>query len=138
VHRDAEGIGWRARDAEIRLALAGCGCPFVPVVPERMQEAWFLFDEAAIRRAAGNPRGTGRLVLPRLRQVDRLGDPKQVLNRALRDASGLAGRHLDRFDERAAQYRLAELVDDYSPLRALPAFVALERDLIAVLRAHGW
>jgi len=91
-----------------------------------MQEAWFLFDEPAIRAAAENPHGTQPLGIPALGQLEALPDPKTLLVEILKRASGLQGRHLERFKHRRAAHRLAELIDDFSPLRTLSAFRAYE------------
>jgi len=69
VHRDAEAqpYEWREREIAEAITLAreqGFRVPHVCVVPVRMQEAWLLLEESAIRRAAGNPNGTTRLILP--------------------------------------------------------------------------
>jgi hypothetical protein len=93
-----------------------------------MQEAWFLFDETAIRTAAGNPAGTHDLKIPR-RDPESLPDPKTILDKALRHASGLKGRRLDRFSTRRASYRLSDLIRDFSPLLQLRAFRRLENDV---------
>ena len=98
------------------------------VVPVRMQEAWLLFDEAALRTAAGNPRGRQELQLPRLGDIERLPDPKAILRQIIRTASGLSGRRLHRLE--VSTQRVAELIDDFTPLRALLAFQALEQELI--------
>ena len=60
VHRDAERESIEQRVMEIREALERCMIdtpPIVYVVPVRMQEAWLLIDESALRKAAGNPQG---------------------------------------------------------------------------------
>jgi len=71
VHRDAEKIPLDNRVSEIQQALSRASTrskdlvpPTVCVVPVRMQEAWLLFDETALRKAAGNPNGTQKLNLP--------------------------------------------------------------------------
>jgi hypothetical protein len=91
-----------------------------------MQEAWFLFDENAIRRAAGNPNGRTRLDLPALKNTEKAADPKSMLNQALKDASELTGRRLQKFDVNAAAHRVADLISDFSPLFALSAFAAYD------------
>ncbi len=141
IHRDAEREPREKRVAEIKEAVEAVAAerdlpPHVCVVPVRMQEAWLLFDEAAIRHAAGNRSGRQPVNLPPLRQIERLPDPKSILHAALRQASGLHGRRLKRFPVRQRARRVAELVDDFSPLRALSAFNALESDLAAVLRRY--
>jgi predicted ATPase len=62
VHRDAERELLEKRVAEIHSVVSEAAQtklvpPVVCVIPVRMQEAWFLFDESALRRAAGNPNG---------------------------------------------------------------------------------
>ena len=70
VHRDAETALLGKRREEIRQALAELSNQVwnddwtVCVVPIRMQEAWLLLDETAIRTAAGNPHGHRLLELP--------------------------------------------------------------------------
>jgi len=81
IHRDAEGETRETRENEIRAAMNSLGdieVPFVCVVPVRMQEAWLLVDENAIRQAAGNPRGRDTLTMPRLNEVERLPDPLEA------------------------------------------------------------
>lgn len=138
IHRDAENSSREHRISEIRSACAACTVTSVCVVPVRMQEAWFLFNESAIREASGNPSGRTSLSLPRLRHVETLPDPKHLLHQALKTASGLSGRRLRDFHTSSCVHRLARLIDDYSPLRGVPAFASMERDLLAVLNSRGW
>lgn len=139
IHRDAEKEPHGTRVAEIQKAVADDALksvqvpPIVCVVPVRMQEAWFLFDEAALRRASGNPNGRQLLQLPAITQVERLPDPKSILHQLLRDASGLTGRRLKSFSVRESAQRVAELINDFEPLRALTAFKALEAEIEQVL-----
>jgi hypothetical protein len=139
VHRDAEREPLAKRVEEIRTAVQRIGSdlfagrPFVCVVPVRMTEAWLLFDEAAIRQAAGNPRSTTPLCLPSLDKVEDLPDPKAVLNEALIRATDKPARRLRKFRTGQAVQRLAELIQDYSPLRRATAFQALEQELQTVL-----
>jgi len=133
VHRDAEGIPLEDRVREIRdqLRTQVGGTPYICLIPVRMSEAWFLFHEQAIRAAASNPGGIVQLDLPALNKVESLPDPKQVLHEALRKATNLKGRHLDRFMLvlNKAVHRVAEIIDDYSPLRQLSAFRAFEAEV---------
>ena len=100
-----------------------------------MTEAWLLFDERAVRQAAGNPNGVVDLDLPSGR-ADLLPDPKGVLHKALQLACGLTGRRLKKFETPQAVHRFADYIDDFSPLRRLPAFQDMENELLAVLRDH--
>jgi hypothetical protein len=141
IHRDAEKEDPRSRVREINQALNRVAVnkpPTISVVPVRMQEAWILFDEPAIRNAAGNPHGDSNLSLPKLKEIEELADPKQELNRILREACGLSGRRRRRFSEATAAHRVAELIDDFSPLRALSAFQTFESEVIRVIRESGW
>ena len=143
VHRDSEGVLPLVRTTEIQQALATAAQraqlpPTVCVVPVRMQEAWLLFNETAIRCAAGNPNGPVPLALPPLKTLAQLPDAKDVLYDALREASGLTGRRRKKFPVHTRVRRVTEFIDDFSPLRILGAFCQLEADVSQVVNAHGW
>ena len=142
VHRDADRQEPETRREEIQAALSGLGIPppTLCVVPVRMTEAWLLIEEAAIRHAADNPNGHVSLTLPMLRDIENLPDPKQKLNELLRVACDLRGRRLDQFkrDEAARRVRVAEFVQDFSPLLRLPAFQRLQEETRDLLREHDW
>ena len=112
-------------------------CSHVGVVPVRMQEAWLLHDEAALREAADRPSGTGDLGLPPPHRWERLPDPKKVLHDALRAANGATGRRAKSFRPKRAAHRLAALVTDWRPLRSLAAFNRLEADTRSALEHLG-
>ncbi|MCG8555620.1 MAG: hypothetical protein MJD61_10095 [Proteobacteria bacterium] len=136
VHRDAEREDPSCRFDEISEARSTTNCtPTVGVVPVRMSEAWLLVSERAIRRAAGNPQGRGELGLPKVRDLERTSDPKHVLREAILAASEARGRRRDRLRRDLPQriQRVANLIEDYSPLRQLSAFQRFERDLEATL-----
>lgn len=131
VHRDAETAEPAERRDEIESALQSIGfqSTHVPVIPVRMTEAWLLFDEAAIRRAAGNPAGSEDLALPDIKALERLPDPKGVLHEALTRASGLNARRAAMFKPHQHIHRVGELIDDFSPLLAVPAFARLAEEI---------
>jgi hypothetical protein len=135
IHRDAEREPLEKRVEEIDEATRSLHVAVVRLVPVRMQEAWFLFDEAAIRSAAGCPSGQMSLELPPLKSVEAAADPKKTLFQALTVASNLSGRRRKQF--RPDVRRVASLISDFSPLRRLPAFKAFERDLCAALHRLG-
>ncbi len=139
IHRDVEGQEPALRLAEIKEAVkdASIATPVVPVVPIRMTEAWLLFDEQAVRRAAGNPNGHMAIDLP-ARNPETVADPKAVLRHALKVASGLAGRRLRGLHTSDAVHRVAEYIDDFSPLRELPAFRSLCQCVTEVVLSQGW
>ena len=144
IHRDAEKEDRRVRLTEICCALEQMtweappgAVPSVCVVPVRMTEAWFLFDESAIRRVAGNPKSTAPLDLPRMARVEALHNPKELLHDILRRASGHSGRRLRKFRPVEAVHDLAARITDYAPLRQLEGFAALERDVQEVVNTAG-
>lgn len=144
VHRDAEGEAPERRREEIEAALADVEAwdrkRTVAVVPMRMTEAWLLIDETAMRSVAGNPRGSVPLAIPAVRRLEGLPDPKRTLHDLIRTASGLTGRQLRKFkmDMNQAVHRLAQAIQDYSPLRDLSAFRALEEEIEETLTERGW
>lgn len=142
VHRDAERQPLQQRKNEIRSALdslnVSFALPWVCVIPVRMTEAWLLFDEAAIRHAAGNRFGRQPLEIPGLMHLEDIPDPKTILHELLRQASGLQGRRLKQFRVTQSALRVSALAADFSPLRQLSAFQALEADLRAVVKHAGW
>jgi hypothetical protein len=135
VHRDAEREPAENRLREIAEATRDLNIPVVCAVPVRMTEAWLVFDEAAIRRTAGCPNGTMPLGLPRLKNAESIPDPKEVLHDALKVASSLSGRRLKEL--RPDVRRLADLIDDFAPLRGVPSFRAFEESLRDALHRLG-
>lgn len=140
VHRDAEREPRENRVAEIQQAVkeAGASVPVVCVVPVRMTEAWLLFDEVAIRTAADNPNSKRSLQLPHRARVENEPDPKELLYTLLREASELGGKRRKKFKVNDRVHRVAELTDDFSPLRQLSAFQALEADIQQIIQNCGW
>lgn len=135
IHRDAETQDPQLRYDEILSAISSIGNqppPYVCVVPVRMSEAWLLFDENAIRKAAGNPNGRGPVQLPPIRTLESIPYPKQMLKDILIQASELRGRHLKRFKPDKRRWLISENINDYSPLLALEAFRRLNRDIAAL------
>ena len=142
VHRDSEGQPPADRTAEIERVAAYLDAhqAQVPIVPIVMTEAWLLIDEAAIRAAASNPNGTDALPVGPVKSLEQIRDPKKMLSECLRSATGVTGRALKRFNRDLAdrRRRVAELIEDFSPLYGLPAFQRLENDLRRALLDGGW
>lgn len=142
VHRDAESQSFGQRFEEIDQAVDALRDsitvpPVVRVVPVRMMEAWLLQNEAAIRRAARNPNGTTPLNLPSAQHVEGVLDPKDYLTQALVQASGLRPRRRRTFQTNRLVYRVAELIEDFSILDAVPAFSRFNEELRSRLRESG-
>jgi len=143
VHRDAEKQPYSTRKAEVERAIESVARgsvipPAVCVIPVRMQEAWLLIDEEAIRSAAGNPNGKQPLSLPPISRLEDLPDPKRELHELMCEASGLSGRRRKRSQVRSLTRRVAGFIMDFAPLRRLSAFNALETDLSETVLLHGW
>lgn len=142
VHRDAENQTREKRIEEIVEAVEranwGQITPIICVVPVRMQEAWLLFDEVAIRYAANNSNGRYPLDMPSIRQLENLSDPKNELYERLKKASGLNQRRLKKFHTSQHARRVSQFIDDFSPLRELSAFAALEEDIQEIIGQQGW
>ncbi|MGC1527322.1 MAG: hypothetical protein WA783_14845 [Phormidesmis sp.] len=135
VHRDADNQGRSQRLHEIETAVNKVAedekVSVIYVIPVRMTEAWLLFAESVIRLAAENPKGRQPLELPKLRKVESIADPKDLLHSLLRQASGASGRRLKKFNAMLSSkvQRIAEVTDDFSPLRELSAFTELEKSV---------
>jgi hypothetical protein len=131
VHRDAEKESRQKRVSEIHQAVnlikEDVTFPVVCVIPVKMTEAWLLIDEKAIREAAGNPKGTQILNLPKPSKTEELSDPKETLKGLLETAHGHSSRKPQKFS--TARARIADLIDDFQLLKQLPAFIALESEL---------
>ena len=142
VHRDADREPREKRVREVREAVAalpgGLTPAFVCVIPVRMREAWLLIDGAAIRAAAGNRRYTGQLDLPAVNRLESLPDPKGVLSQLLIQASDLNRRRLRSFRVAKHAERVTEFIDDFSPLRQLSAFTALEEEVSNAIQKNKW
>lgn len=142
IHRDAERQAPELRRGEIGRALqemtntGPSKPPVVCVIPIRMQEAWLLFDESAIRKAAANPNGRQPLTLPPVAEAEAIADPKALLHELIRSASGLHGYHLQKLIIRPA--RVTEFMEDFSPLRAVSAFQRLEADVSQMIQQYDW
>jgi hypothetical protein len=142
IHRDAEKEPRQKRVDEIRKAKEEAGesvsVPTVCVVPVRMTEAWLLFDETALRRAAANPNGKHPLQLPDLTKLEDKPDPKELLYKLLGEASGLGSHRRKKLRVEELVHRVAEFIDDFASLRAMPAFKALEDELTQVIQEQDW
>jgi hypothetical protein len=137
IHRDSDRESLAVRKSQIHDGLNGLTLPpKVAVVPVKMQEAWLLCDEEAIRVAAGNPSGRSRLSLPKLNAIERIADPKRKVFELLRTASGRTGRKLQQFNVEFARTQICQHIDDFSKLRALPSFREFESDLKSVVQVN--
>lgn len=138
VHRDSDRESLAVRKAQINDGLSDLDLPpKVAVVPVRMQEAWLLCDEQAIRIAAGNPAGRSKLLLPKPTAIERIVDPKDKIFSLLRTASERTGRRLQQFNVEFARTQICQHIDDFSKLRTLASFQDFESELRSVVKAHN-
>lgn len=122
AHRDAESESLDERLREFEPIERE---DVVPLVPVRMTEAWLLIDAQAIATAADAP--AAAVELPRLKDLERLPDPKQTLESLLLDANGNpTGRKRKKFigSLSARRRNVAELIQSFDPLRSLASFNA--------------
>lgn len=140
IHRDSEKETYKDRKDEITTAACTSiltrehgSLPIVTLVPVRMMEAWLLIDKQAIKTAAGNPNGRYNPTMPDVKILERLPDPKATLRHHLRQASGLKGRQLDKFNVGKAVHLVAENITDFSLLKHLDAYQAFRHEVITAL-----
>lgn len=127
VHRDAENLSLEERLQEFPQDARE---DIVPIIPVRMSEAWILFDGHAIARAANRP--SYSVTVPDIAELERLADPKARLQELLLEAAGSpTGRRLKNFRRSIVDRRIsvALLIQDFSPLEALPAFAQFQQSL---------
>jgi hypothetical protein len=140
VHRDAERQPRENRVSEIHKAKSllkdTISLPIVCVIPIKMTEAWLLFDEIAIRKVAGNPKGKQELNLPKVTRIEKITDAKAKLKEIIINASSDHCRR--RQDENIPIFRLAEMIENFEPLRGLTAFQELEKELKNILLSQQW
>ena len=133
IHRDSENQPYTKREDEITDALAELTDLVLPLsvrlIPIRMQEAWLLLEEQAIRTAAGNPNGRIGLDVPRTSTLETLPKPKAVLHLALRTATELSARRLQNFNPEARAFQVGDYITNFKPLRQLLAFQRFEAEL---------
>ncbi len=143
IHRDSEGKTRKERTREITEAIeivfhSNPSISNVPIIPVRMTEAWLLIREDAIRYASGNLSGLIPIRLPELNTLEHIPQPKTILHDLIVQASGLNARRRKTFIPDRFIHRVTEYIDDFTLLRSLPAFKALEADLANVLHAQSW
>lgn len=133
IHRDAEKTDNKIinqRISEIKKGLDSNDIEkIVCIIPIKMMESWLLFDVEAIKKAAGNRKYRDKLALPSIEKIENEKQPKILLHKLLKQACGLNGRNLKRFNIDKAVHLVAENIQDYSPLRKLKAYNIFENNL---------
>ncbi len=101
----------------------------VCVIPVVMMESWLLFDEIAIKKAAGNRNYKGKLSLPQINKLESIKNSKELLHNLLIDASGKKRSNGKGVNVNYAVHLVAENIYNYNPLRSLQSFKIFEQDL---------
>jgi hypothetical protein len=139
IHADANGDAAAARRERVHPAVCRIVTALgeeqgqvVAVVPVRETEAWILADGENLRTVFGTHKGDPELGVPsRPRDVEKLADPKQCLEKAFRVARDRKARAR----ERTTQW--LPLIGEQISLQVLdevPAFAHLRADLFAALQ----
>ena len=135
IHRDSDKDPPENRQREIAAAieLLPPHCPkphFIFVIPVKMSEAWMLCDEAAIRKAAGDPNGRMPLNLPARKKIESLPDPKKTLHELLTEAKGLGSQRKAAFRPHASALLVTGHCREFSALRQLSSFQHFEAQIV--------
>jgi hypothetical protein len=103
----------------------------IPLIPVRATEAWMLVDFEAFHKVTVTPLSADQLGFPRNpRQVESIPDPKQVLNRMLKEAQPGRRRTID---ARLVYRPLAEQIS-LEQLGRVPAYQEFQARLSDLLR----
>ncbi len=76
--------------------------------------------------------------MPAVNRLESIPYPKDVLNELLRQASDLNRRRQRNFPVAKHARLVTEFIEDFSPLRQLSAFAALEEEISAVIQGNNW
>jgi hypothetical protein len=106
------------------------------IIPIKMMENWLLFDDTAIKKAAGNRNYNKALGLPPISGIENITNPKLFLHDLLIEVSGLKSRQLKNFNVHQAVHLVAENITDFSSLRQLSSFKKFEEDLKTKINYH--
>lgn len=132
IHRDSDNQDPELRRAEIDKAYSTVNVnskPYICIIPVKSIEAWFLFNEQAIRDFVGNPNGKEDLKLPKVSQIESAAQPKNRLNFAFEAARRSQSRRTKSYETAESLITFAMELETYLPLRKLPAFSRLEADI---------
>ncbi len=132
IHRDSDGETLFKREQEIIKAVEKAEKNVkipksIAVIPVKMLETWLLIDEKAIRFSVGNPYSKIPLNLPKFHELENKSKPKEFLNETLKKASGYTGRKLKKLNLNSCKKRIADRIENLSPLQKLSAFQELEK-----------
>lgn len=116
IHRDADNKGPEIRKREIMQAIEGVveREKVIPVIPVTMLETWLLADKESICRVAGGSDIVRLACIPPAKKLESEKNSKDLLLRALCEASEESGGRLKKFKKRFGEMR-ARLVYELDP-----------------------
>jgi hypothetical protein len=133
VHRDADKSKVENRIEEIHSAfVANEGLEsivWMPVIPVRMTEAWLLISESALRSSVGNLKGRAPLNIPAIKKLEKISNPKLLLEQNLILASEVTGRRKKKFFFPEHRARIPDYIEDWNKLLELPSAKRLYEDI---------
>jgi hypothetical protein len=133
VHRDADKNPVEKRIEEIRSAFAANheldSIIWSPVIPVRMTEAWLLISETALRASVDNLGGSTPLDIPAIKTLEKIPNPKLLLEQKLVLASELTGRRKKKFFFPEHRSRIPDYIEDWNQLLELPSALRLYEDI---------
>jgi uncharacterized protein DUF4276 len=142
IHADGAGHPDRSREEQIAPAMRrlgpelGAGYDSVAVIPIRETEAWLLADGNALRQAFGTNRTNDELGIPSIPgEVERIADPKQILNAACMAATS---RRRGRLKKASAYFEIVGECVCLAELSKVPAFKAMYDELSIALHRLGF
>lgn len=136
IHRDADKESVKKRREEIASAFREStgleNFPWIPVIPVRMTEAWLLISETAIRSAVGNLPGKIPMSIPSIGKLEKIPNPKELLEQQMLIASELTGRRRKKFHFPEHRARIPEFIDDWGKLLKVPSARTLFEEIGAL------
>lgn len=136
VHRDSDNVGYKARYKEVFEAARRHEVhqKIVPLITDRMLEAWLMTDKEFLKTIAGNSNYNGNFNGINFSALDSIADPKSVLENLLCSISGCEGAKLKQFKKSFPEMRMRlanELSIDNEYLRKMKSYQEFKANLIA-------
>ena len=112
----------------------------VPLLPQHMIEAWVIADQKKLREILKTNKSARELGLPSLKEIERIADPKSILNGAIdiaRKDHPARRRNKDTSTMRSQIYTNMGLEVDLAILKKLPSFQKFKDALAQALGELG-
>lgn len=131
VHRDADNAGYDARREEISQQTEGCQSSIIPIIPVKMIEAWLLCDIEKIGTIIGIQADRRPNSAPKIRNIEKLADPKKALEDIICELANARGRKLDKLKSNFYQHRarICQELETGGPVKHLPSYQKFIKNL---------